>query len=185
MSPARDISYLSRGTANQQRAHQCLSELKIIESLAQYDPMLVGAVCLDIETPQSDLDIVCEAYDVERFEHDLRAYFGNLERFSITRSSTDPKAMVCQFFFKGLELEIFGAPLPIESQNGYLHFIQIDRSIRLAGSAFRERLRALKCAGMKTEPALATLLSLEGDPYQAVLGLRCMTDDEIVTRAGS
>jgi hypothetical protein len=32
---------------------------------------------------------------------------------------------------------------------------------------------------MKTEPALAKSLALEGDPYQAVLALESLSDEEI------
>jgi hypothetical protein len=35
---------------------------------------------------------------------------------------------------------------------------------------------------MKTEPALATCLALEGDPYQAVLALEALSDEEILEK---
>ena len=37
------------------------------------------------------------------------------------------------------------------------------------GPAFKEQIRGLKRNGLKTEPAFAKLLGLNGDPYRAVL----------------
>ena len=180
----RDIFYLSRGTESQRLAHQCLLELDILNTLVHYDPVLVSSVCLDIDTPQSDLDIICEVHDVERFEWDVTAMYGHWSRFTLRRSATNPQATVCQFFTPTFEIEIFGEPVPVERQNGYRHMMQIDRAIKLGGAPFREELRALKLREKKTEPALASLLSLEGDPYQAVLLLEQMSDEEIRIRGG-
>lgn len=37
------------------------------------------------------------------------------------------------------------------------------------GEEFRKQIIALKLRGIKTEPAFADLLGLEGDPYKAIL----------------
>jgi hypothetical protein len=180
----RDILYLSRGTESQRLAYQCLCELDIFAALAHYDPVLVSSVCLDIDTPQSDLDIICEVHNVERFERDVGARYAQYPRFTIRRSSTNSQATVCQFFTPNFEIEIFGEAVPVERQNGFRHLVQIERAITLGGSPLREELRALKLRGEKTEPALASLLSLEGDPYQAVLLLEQMSDEAIRIRSG-
>lgn len=156
-----------------------MQELEILSVLSVYDPLLVSSVCLDIDTPQSDLDIICEVHDLPEFERDVSAMYGNWSRFTIRRSIANPKATVCQFFTPAFQIEIYGEPLPVEQQNGYRHMIQIERAIRLGGSVFREKLRALKLRGMKTEPALASLLALEGDPYEGVLRLEQVSDSRI------
>ena len=179
----RDILYLSRGTESQRLAHQCLLELDILKALVHYDPVLVSSVCLDIDTPQSDLDIICEGHDVESFERNVATRYAQYPRFTIRRSYTNSQATVCQFFTPNFEIEIFGEAVPVERQNGFRHLVQIERAITLGGSPLRDELRALKLRGKKTEPALASLLSLEGDPYQAVLLLEEMSDEEIRTRS--
>lgn len=41
----------------------------------------------------------------------------------------------------------------------------------LKGENFRKRVIELKRKGLKTEPALAELLGLEGNPYEGLLNL--------------
>jgi hypothetical protein len=86
------------------------------------------------------------------------------------------------FFTNSFEIEIFGQPVPTEQQNAYRHLVQINRVLVVGGEVVRQALRTLKVGGMKTEPALAQLLNLEGDPYQAVLALEEMDDVEIQAR---
>lgn len=175
----RDISYLRGGTDRQKAAHQCLTELRIFEKLAQYTPVLVSTVCLNIDTPTSDLDIICEAHDLDAFEREVAAHYGTLRGFNSRRSSTVSVACVVQFFTPTFEIEVYGEPQPVERQNGYRHFLQFRRVIELGGENLRERLQTLKRAGIKSEPALATLLGLSGDPYRAVLDLEGVPDVEL------
>ena len=54
--------------------------------------------------------------------------------------------------------------------------------LRFGGQQLREEIRALKRQGVKTEPAVAQLLGLPGDPYQAVLDLASLSDPEVANR---
>jgi len=178
----RDISYLEHGTPRQRLAYSCLTGLKILDALKQFDPILVSTVCLDIDTPASDLDIICEAHDPELFHAIVAKYFGTYSRFNVRRSESDPSAVVCQFFTDDFEVEIFAHNVPTEQQNAYRHLIQINRVVTLGGAAVREAVRNLKLAGIKTEPAIARILALEGDPYKAVLDLEHRSDGDIINR---
>lgn len=40
-------------------------------------------------------------------------------------------------------------------------------------------IQQLKAVGLKTEPAFADYFGLSGDPYQAMLELESLTDDEL------
>jgi hypothetical protein len=53
------------------------------------------------------------------------------------------------------------------------------RLLQLGGSAAREQVLALKQAGLKTEPAFAAWLRLSGDPYEALLALARLNDEEL------
>lgn len=76
-------------------------------------------------------------------------------------------------------IEFFGQNKPTTEQNGYLHMIIEDRMLSLYGKKFKEQIIQLKSTGMKTEPAFAKILRLEGDPYLRILELIKWTDEEL------
>lgn len=178
----RDISYLEHGTARQREAFDCLHVLGVLNVLREFDPIVVSAVCLDIDTPTSDIDIICEVHDSSVFEAVLRKHFAALRGFTLRCCESVGAALVCQFLTKSFEMEIFGQAVPTEQQNAYRHLVQINRVLVVGGDVVRQALRTLKLGGMKTEPALTQLLNLEGDPYQAVLALEGVDDVEIQAR---
>jgi hypothetical protein len=177
----RDISYLQHGTAQQRRAFATLSALNILSVLRDYDPILVSTVCLDIATSTSDLDIICEVHDQEVFIAHVARHFGRYDRFSVFDTELAPSASVISFFTEDFEIEVFGQAMPIEQQNAYKHLCQMKRIIELGGELARRAIQKLKMDGMKTEPAIAKLLNLSGDPYRAVLRLGEVSDAELLT----
>ena len=76
-------------------------------------------------------------------------------------------------------IEIFGQNITTTEQNGYLHMIIEDRLLNLFGKKLIEQIIQLKSQGMKTEPAFAKILKLEGDPYLKLLEFNNWTDDEL------
>jgi hypothetical protein len=139
----------------------------------------VSTVCVDLDTPSSDLDVICEAHDLEAFSTFLSTVFGTFRGFSLRRSDRSPPAVVAQFFHGSWEYEIFGQNLPVERQAAFRHLVQIDRVLGIGGAAWREAIRTLKLCGLKTEPALARCLGMEGDPYEGVLSLERLSDEEL------
>lgn len=176
----RDISYLASGTPRQRSAYRNLSELRILDALAPFDAVLVSTVNTNIELESSDLDVICEVYDFDAFEALLVSLYETKPGFTVSRSESDPPALVASFYHNDWEYEVFGQPLPIERQNAYRHMVQTHRVISLGGDTWREAIRSLKRDGMKTEPAVAYCLRLEGNPYQAVLALEQLSDVDLV-----
>ncbi len=175
----RDISYLQGGTERQRGVYVNLLESRVLEILRDYDPVLVSTVCVDIDIPSSDLDVICEARDLEAFSSFLSSVFGTFRGFSLHRSDRSPPAIVAQFFHGSWEYEIFGQNLPVERQAAFRHLVQIDRAVGLGGVSWREAIRTFKLGGMKTEPALARCLGMGVDPYDAVLSLEDLSDNEL------
>ncbi|HRF37192.1 MAG TPA: DUF4269 domain-containing protein, partial [Saprospiraceae bacterium] len=56
-------------------------------------------------------------------------------------------------------------------QNAYRHLLIEARLLEERGPEFRQQIIELKQQGVKTEPAFARLLGLEGDAYEALLRL--------------
>ncbi|MOA01231.1 hypothetical protein D3C78_1206230 [compost metagenome] len=51
--------------------------------------------------------------------------------------------------------------------------------LNLYGMKFKEQIIKLKSEGVKTEPAFAHILQLEGDPYIILLEMSNWTDEEL------
>lgn len=176
----RDISYLRQGTIRQQQAYRALASLGLLETLAGFDPILVGTVPIDLDLPQSDLDIICEVYDLSDFEQVLRAHYAREAGFTIGQKLKwgDP-VVVCDFEYGGFPIQVFGQGKAVEQQRAYRHMLIEAKLLELAGDEARTAIRNLKAGGLKTEPAFGYYFDLSGDPYLKLLELHELDDDEL------
>lgn len=167
------IAYLLEGTTVQRAAHQVLSSIQIFPLLAAFNPLLVGTIPIDIAVEKSDLDIICEAKDLDHFQQTLASLFSNYEQFTCTETLIQGiRTILANFYVAGFEIEIFGQDVPVKMQNGYRHMIKEYEILTNRGHEFRDKVIALKTKGIKTEPAFAQLLKIEGDPYEGLLSYR-------------
>jgi len=166
------IEYLKDGTAKQRRVHEVLLSNGIFDKLAAFDPVVVGTIPIGIDLPDSDIDICCCFEREESFLNTVTSCFGDQQSFSIraSRKSKD-HALVASFRIADLEIEIFGQGLPTRQQLAYRHMMIEHKLLKENGVDFREQVLELKRQGLKTEPAFALLLGLDGDPYLALLDL--------------
>ncbi|MCR8845874.1 DUF4269 domain-containing protein [Paenibacillus sp. SC116] len=175
-----NLSYLQYGNGTQQRAYSILHSLNIMELLHSFNPILVGTIPIDIHVSSSDLDIICEVYDVEAFMQFTTSLFQNMDQYhyAVHTDSEQPYTVV-NFQYENWELEIFAQPIPTKRQNGYRHMIVEHRILQLLGSDGYRAIRELKENGYKTEPAFAKLLQLEGDPYKRLLELEEWDEEQL------
>ncbi|MBW4085286.1 DUF4269 domain-containing protein [Paenibacillus sp. S150] len=177
----------AQGNEVHREARLILRELRLMELLTEYHPRLAGTVPLGIQVEGSDLDIICEVYNPGRFTAEARRHFGRLEGFrAVTRTAGGRVRTKINFRAGGWPIELFGQPLATEKQNAWLHMLVEEQILNLLGPGFREAVISMKAEGMKTEPAFARLLRLEGDPYEAMLSLGRLTKeqlDAVCTRA--
>lgn len=167
------LDYLKGGNFKQNRAYEVLTTNKVMISLKEFDPILVGTIPINIDLEDSDLDIVCHYVDKNRFEKLLVKEFSNAKKFKIwENTSQESLAIVANFFMDGFEIEIFGQNIPTNEQRGYRHMLIEHQLLVERGDTFRKRIIALKEKGYKTEPAFAFELGLEGNPYEALLKLK-------------
>lgn len=172
------IEYLKCGSLKQQECCRVLSSIRIFDILAPYVPLLVGTFPLEIEVEGSDLDIVCRADDLLEFRHLVEKEFGDFSGFSV-KISGGSDVLTCNFRAGGFPVEIYASAQSPLLGNGYRHMRVEYRLLSLFGESFRDKIIAFKKAGMKTEPAFARVLELEGDPYRAVLMLEGLPDDRL------
>ncbi|MFD0590929.1 DUF4269 domain-containing protein [Paenibacillus sp. GCM10027627] len=179
----KDIGYLDKGNDRQRQAFRCLTKLNLFADLAHYCPLLVGTIPIDIDIAESDLDILCEVHDFSRFAEELNNLYGKHSGFRIQNDQIrQGPVTVCQFYYEGFEIELFGQSRPVEKQNGYLHMLIESRLLALAGPQAREDIRKLKKLGYKTEPAFGMFFHLSGDPYAELLTLGELSDAELAKK---
>ncbi|MBZ0295491.1 MAG: DUF4269 domain-containing protein, partial [Anaerolineae bacterium] len=140
-----NCAYLRQGSPRQQAAYAALEALNIFTVLRPYSPVLTGTIPLDIDTEHSDLDIICEAHDLNTFEADLQNYFGSLDGFQIRAAKhTRQPALVAGFHYGDFEIEVFGQAQPVTRQNAYRHLLVEARLLAIGGEPARQTIRQLK-----------------------------------------
>lgn len=176
-----ELHDLKSGTALQQEVYKLLRRHRFMEILHTYHPILVGTVPLDIQIPGSDLDLICEVHDFETFRMESDAHFAHYTGYTVHKREVDgmPRIKV-NFHCEHWPIELFGQPVPTTQQNGYRHMMIEARLLSLYGESFKQAIIQLKQNGLKTEPAFAKLLHLEGNPYDELLKLEGREDQELL-----
>jgi len=164
------IEYLKYGNDRQKLAYLEIIKLDIFEKLKIYNPILTGTIPIEIDVPNSDLDIICECKNHLEFSAFLLQQFANKNDFRIySKEQNGIESTIAEFRTENFTFEIFGQNIPTEEQNAYRHMIIEDRILKQKGAEFKLELIKLKSKGIKTEPAFAKLLGLNGDPYTELL----------------
>lgn len=178
----RDLSYLQTGTDRQQATYAAIRHAQVMMSLAAYHPVLAGTIPLDIDVPDSDLDILCYAPDLATFAADVRRHYGHISGFSATdKVIKEQPTHIARFTANDFDFELFAQAIPVEQQHGYIHMLIEARLLDLFPEA-REAIRALKRDGLKTEPAFGLYFGIAGDPYAALLDLATWDNETLLRR---
>jgi hypothetical protein len=170
------LSILAQGNTRQRAAFDCIVRHDFFGLLSQFRGVLASTIALGIHTPTSDLDFLCEVQDLDRFADTIQHHFGHLRDFSLVTMPVPSESRGCSFWCDDFEIEVFGSTVRLEAQFGFRHYTVMARLIKLGGDAFCDKLRAAKLAGLKSEPAVAAILSLPGNPYESVAALSDSTD---------
>ncbi|HEY0655930.1 MAG TPA: DUF4269 domain-containing protein [Chryseosolibacter sp.] len=148
-----------------------MTNSKILYHLQPFKPVLTGTLPLDLFIPgKSDLDIIIQSDRLQIMEQNLLSTFANKKKLTTKFSMIRKRpTLVCRFIQQDFPIEIFCQPVPVKQQMAYRHMIIEHWLLHTRGPAFRKKIHELKKDGVKTEPAFAQLLNLEGDPYDALL----------------
>ena len=169
----RNIEYLEFGNERQKLAFSEIKKYQILEKLEKYDPILTGTIPIGIDLPESDLDIICECQNHSEFKTYLSENFSNKKDFKVYSTKQNGiESTIAEFKTDNFLFEIFGQNIPTEKQNAYQHMIIENRILKEKGSEFKQKVKELKSKGIKTEPAFAKLLGLNGNPYSELLKLK-------------
>ena len=176
-----DITYLKLGNERQRNTYSALNKLKIFKILREYNPTLVGTIPIEIDISESDLDIICEVYDLEEFEELVIKSFNKYDNFHIKRQTVKGLLTSLSYFgYSNFLIEIFGQPKPVIEQNGYRHMIIEKKLLEISGESARKQIIKLKKLGLKTEPAFVKYFNLKGDPFDELLKLSRLNKEELI-----
>lgn len=163
------ITYLQSGNDKQQKVYEVINKLNIMEDLALYSPVLCGTIPIRIDILHSDLDIVMEVHNYDFFEQEIRSLYGSYEGFEMKKKNfKNILTIKVNFKFEGFEFELFAQPQPVRNQNAYKHMI-VEHMLLMQHPHIREEVIELKEQGVKTEPAFAQVLKIDGDPYEELI----------------
>ena len=156
--------------------HDIRDATEILKSYLDFNPVIVGTFPIDIAIETSDIHIVMQSQNLELLKDKLYNDFSSFESFELSIKSV----LLCRFKHKAFEIEIYATENPVTSLNSYRHLVIEERLLNLYPDSFKQAVIDLKKSGIKTEPAFARLLGLEGDPYQALLALEALSDEQLL-----
>lgn len=167
-----------------EQAEALLNAIGLYTILAPYDPLFVGTLPIDVDIAGSDIDIICEVEEPPVFIQLLEENYGDQQDFQVLLPAEEKPYILCQFHCLSFEIEIFGQDKPVKEQNAWRHMEAERKLLSIGGEAAREKIRALKRSGLKTEPAFAEYFKIDGDPYEVLLEVSDMTLSEILSAYG-
>lgn len=177
----REPSYLSRGNSRQRKAYHALQELRVMQALTHFNPVLVGTIPIGIDIPGSDLDIICDADDLKVFSNVVTNEYGDQKGFLLkTKFINGLPSAIASFHHIDFPIQIFAQPCLVEQQNAFRHMLVEARLLKIGGSKAQREIRKLKRSGMKTEPAFARYFKLIGDPYMCLLELSVLSVEDLI-----
>lgn len=135
-----------------------------MKTLEKFTPVLVGTLPLDLFTDSSDLDIICHCDDADQFIDVVRGKL-NVKRIRLN----DVESLIGTFDHNNFTFEIVAQPMPVRQQNAFRHMVAEWVLLSRNDLQFKEKILDLKKLGIKTEPAFAEVLGLNGNPYIELL----------------
>ncbi|MGX1754821.1 DUF4269 domain-containing protein [Sphingobacterium sp. NPDC055346] len=165
-----DLSYLKMGTALQRKSYDLIRNHRIMEALQDFKPVLIGTIPIDIAVWNSDLDIACEVYDLDIFKRKCHENFEKHNGYSFkVETVRGIEVGIANFKIDDMLLEVYGEGRPVAEQYGFRHLLIEAKLLETFGEEFKQQIIKLKSQGIKTEPAFAKLLKIQGDPYEGLL----------------
>ncbi len=105
----KNIEYLKDGNNRQKLAYLEIIKLKIFEKLEKYNPILTGTIPIEIDLPESDLDIICECKNHTKFSEFLVNQFGDKTSFKIyTTKLSGIKSTIAEFKTMNFTFDFLG-----------------------------------------------------------------------------
>lgn len=118
------LKAIKTGNIKQKKAYAAIIKLHIFEDLKSYSPILCGTIPLDIDTEESDLDIILNVTDLDLFKAKVNKLYGLHSSFKKKHTFIrNRNVLVTSFYSDGFEFQLFAQNQPTSKQYAYLHMI--------------------------------------------------------------
>lgn len=173
MSELIDFVQLKLGNSLQRKIFQVLSDDKILDKISLYDPLLVGSIPLELDTKESDVDLICCFTDQNSYMEYMDSSFSTFQGYKMeTYDQYGEKTVTVSFLSSGISFEIFAQQIPGRQQMAYRLLLIKKHLLDTHGPKFKTEILKMQQLGMKSEEAICKLLDLKGNPYLALLNLK-------------
>lgn len=163
----KDISYLAAGNCLQKNVFKILHQHQILQVFANYNPLVVGTIPINIAIASSDVDILLQTDDLPTLQSLFDTRLSCYPDYQLSVISSD--TLVCNCTIENTPFEFYAANQSTDQQYGYLHMLKEYEILTSKGEDFRQQVVQLKQTGIKTEAAFCQLLGIEGNPYIELL----------------
>lgn len=155
-----------------EKVFKALKGSKVLDKFRKFQPLVAGTFPLDIHEAGSDLDILLQVRD----ESELAGF----PEYTWEKLLIQGKeSWLAHFEYEGVPFELFAQKTPTYEQTAYRHFQIEERLLRLGGEELRRKVKEARSRGLKTEPAFAYVLKLEGDSFEELLKLHSWNEKEL------
>ncbi len=162
------------------KAFSDLQSSAILKDFKQYRPLVAGTIPLGVEVADSDLDILMTSENLHELRDQLTQSYCSEENFSTSiKAFSGADTLLCSFTHQRRDFEVFAQNFESVQQSAYAHFQIEERLLKIKGQNFRQQILKLRQEGLKTEPAFATALGIDADPYLTLLKLQKLSNRDL------
>ncbi len=179
-----DLKTLSRGTERQKLAYQALQRLGIFELLKEHCPVVAGSIPIDVDLPDSPLEIFCSTDNLETFSEDVNQHFRDCEKFELHHTVIrNQPTVTAKFSSYEFHIELFAQGQSVFTQPAVVCTLVEARLLTFAPKEAKDKIRELKNKGLSTDQAFAQCFEIAGDAREELLKMSKLTDKEILNIA--
>ncbi|VUD59247.1 hypothetical protein TDB9533_02628 [Thalassocella blandensis] len=111
-------------------AKLALENSQVLALLAQFTPEVVSTIFVDLDTRESDIDIVCCSQDLQTFAAHFTSCFSQKDGFRLKQTGD---YCVGRFVQNSFDIEVYTSSVPVVIQAAYCHYQVMLRLCRLGG----------------------------------------------------
>lgn len=160
--------------------YDCAVErLGLLTKLRAFQVEIAGTAPLGLSVADSDIDVLCFSPTPEPLEQAIWGAFGHEQDFSLRRWIGGERPVIAMFKVHNWTFQIYGSDVPVREQMGWKLYQAEIRLLAIGGRDFKEEIMRRRAKGMKTIPAMMSILGRAGDPYAALIDTACETDEQL------